>query len=144
MSAMSLRSLRAAEAVSSSASTTIRPPTMCNPPANRNVAATSVLRQQGLVIVSRLSSSLTFAVIAMRAILPLVRNSSQPVTWMRHIRLFEAKEIAVDRSGYGKLDLVRRSQERLHALQLHDARNTPACGRRGNRIHACRRGNRAV
>src|SRR5664279_4333367 len=61
---MSLRSLRAAAAVSSSASTTIRPPTMCSPPANRSVVATSALRQQGLVTVSRLSSSFTLAVIA--------------------------------------------------------------------------------
>src|SRR5665647_3916586 len=61
---MSLRSLRAAAAVSSSASTTIRPPTICSPPANRNVVATSALRQQGFVTVSRLNSSLTLAVIA--------------------------------------------------------------------------------
>src|SRR5471030_378689 len=72
---MSFRSLRAAEAVSSSASTTIRPPTMCSPPANLNVADTSALRQQGLVTVSRLSSALTIAVIAMRAILSLVSGS---------------------------------------------------------------------
>src|SRR5664280_1034954 len=61
---MSLRSLRAAAAVSSSASTTMRPPTMCSPPANRSVVATSALRQQGFVTVSRLNSSLTLAVIA--------------------------------------------------------------------------------
>src|SRR6476660_848229 len=67
---MSLRSRRAAWAVSSSASTTMRPPTMCSPPANRRVAETSALRQHGLVTGRRLSSSLTFAVIAMRAILP--------------------------------------------------------------------------
>src|SRR5450631_2620775 len=61
---MSLRSLRAAAAVSSSASTTIRPPTMCSPPANRSVVATSALRQHGFVTVRRLNSSLTLAVIA--------------------------------------------------------------------------------
>src|SRR5664279_4506910 len=61
---MSLRSLRAAAAVSSSASTTIRPPTMCSPPATRSVVATSALRQQGFVTVRRLNSSLTLAVIA--------------------------------------------------------------------------------
>src|SRR5450631_1884865 len=61
---MFLRSLRAAAAVSSSASTTIRPPTICSPPANLNVVATSALRQQGFVTVSRLNSSLTLAVIA--------------------------------------------------------------------------------
>ena len=42
---------RAAAPVSSSASTTIRPPTMCSPPAKRSSAATSALRQQGLVTV---------------------------------------------------------------------------------------------
>src|ERR1035437_8649901 len=48
---------------------------MCSPPANRKVVATSALRQHGLVTVSRLNSSLTFAVIAIGAILPLVCNS---------------------------------------------------------------------
>src|SRR6478609_11541924 len=67
---MSLRSRRAACAVSSSASTTIRPPTMCSPPANRSMADTSALRQHGFVTCRRLSSSFTFAVIAMGAILP--------------------------------------------------------------------------
>jgi hypothetical protein len=59
-------------AVSSSASTTMRPPTMCSPPANLNVAATSALRQHGLVTTCLLSSSFTFAVIAMAVILPRV------------------------------------------------------------------------
>ena len=62
---MSVRSRRAAAPVSSSASTTIRPDTMCSPPANRSSADTSALRQQGFVTSSRLSSSLTAAVIAM-------------------------------------------------------------------------------
>src|SRR6476469_1849373 len=52
---------------------------MCSPPANRRVAATSALRQQGLVTSSLDSSSLTFAVIAMPAILPpCLRPTTRP------------------------------------------------------------------
>ena len=58
--------------MSSSASTTMRPPMMCSPPANLSVAATSDLRQHGLVTTCLLSSSFTFAVIAMAVILPRV------------------------------------------------------------------------
>lgn len=43
----------------------------CSPPANRSMAETSALRQLGLVTGSRLSSSLTFAVMAMPSIVPL-------------------------------------------------------------------------
>ena len=50
----------------------MRPPMMCSPPANLNVAATSALRQHGLVTTCLLSSSFTFAVIAMAVILPRV------------------------------------------------------------------------
>jgi hypothetical protein len=64
-SAMSLRSRRATDPVSSSASTTIRPLMMCSPPAKRSNEDTSALRQQGFVTLRRLSSSLTDAVIAM-------------------------------------------------------------------------------
>ena len=62
---MSLRSRRAAAPVSSSASTTIRPLTMCRPPANRSMEATSALRQQVFVIWVLASSAFTCAVIAM-------------------------------------------------------------------------------
>src|SRR5690606_8127901 len=61
---ISLRSRRATDPVSSSASMITRPPTMCRPPANRNIAATSDLRGPILVICSLLSSSFTAAVIA--------------------------------------------------------------------------------
>ncbi len=50
----------------------MRPPMMCSPPANLSVAATSDLRQHGLVTTCLLSSSFTFAVIAMAVILPRV------------------------------------------------------------------------
>src|SRR3954452_21632651 len=56
---MSLRSRRAVAPVSISASTTIRPLTMCRPPANRSIDDTSALRQQGLVIVRCVISSWT-------------------------------------------------------------------------------------
>src|SRR3954465_14857222 len=62
---MSLRSRRAGAPVAISASTTIRPLTMCRPPANRSIDDTSALRQQGLVIVRCASSSLTAAGMAM-------------------------------------------------------------------------------
>lgn len=48
------------------------PPDDVQPPANLNVAATSALRQHGLVTTCLLSSSFTFAVIAMAVILPRV------------------------------------------------------------------------
>src|SRR6478609_9016543 len=62
---MSLRRRRAVAPVSISASTTIRPLTMCNPPANRSIDETSALRQQGRVTIRWASSSLTAAVMAM-------------------------------------------------------------------------------
>src|SRR4051812_20446934 len=61
----SVRSRRAAAPVSSSASTTILPLTMCRPPANRSIEATSALRQQVLVVWMLASSDLTCPVIAM-------------------------------------------------------------------------------
>src|SRR5690606_11518475 len=61
---ISLRSRRATDPVSSSASMITRPPTMCSPPANRNMEATSDLRGPILVISNLLSSSFTAAVIA--------------------------------------------------------------------------------
>src|SRR6478752_8665009 len=67
---MSVRRRRAAAPVSSSASTTIRPLTMCSPPAKRSIEATSALRQQVLVIWVEASSAFTCAVIAMGRILP--------------------------------------------------------------------------
>ncbi len=76
---MALRRRRAALPVSSSASTTIRPLTMCSPPANRNVADTSALRQHGFVTGSRLSSSFTRAVKAMADILPSRLGRDVPV-----------------------------------------------------------------
>ncbi len=63
-SATSLRSLRAAAPVSSSASITMRPAARCRPPANRSSVDTSAFRQHGLRMVTRLSSSLTSPVIA--------------------------------------------------------------------------------
>jgi hypothetical protein len=63
-------SLRAAAPVSSSASTTIFPETMCNPPANRSMAETSAFRSQVFVTEVLESSAFTWAVIAMALILP--------------------------------------------------------------------------
>src|SRR5215472_3160656 len=56
---MSLRSLRAAAPVSSSASTMMWPLLRCNPSANLSNVDTSALRQQGLSTPTRLSSSFT-------------------------------------------------------------------------------------
>src|SRR4051812_37884181 len=61
---MSRRSRRATEPVSSSASMTTRPPTMCSPPENLSRAVTSALRSEVFVHSTRESSSLTIAVIA--------------------------------------------------------------------------------
>ena len=58
-SLISVRSRRAAAPVSSSASITIRPLTMCRPPAKRKVAATSDFRQQDLVTLMVASSAFT-------------------------------------------------------------------------------------
>jgi hypothetical protein len=55
---------RALWAVSNSTSMIIFPAAICNPPANLSNADTSAFRQQGLVIESLLSSSLTASVIA--------------------------------------------------------------------------------
>src|SRR5688500_5670956 len=67
---MSLRSRRADAPVSSSASTTILPLTMCSPPAKRSIEATSALRQHVFVIWVAASSAFTCPVIAMSGILP--------------------------------------------------------------------------
>src|SRR6478609_1310578 len=64
-SAIVSRRRRAATAVSSSASMTIRPEMRCRPPEKRSVAATSALRQDVLSTRSRASSSFTCAVSAM-------------------------------------------------------------------------------
>ena len=61
---MSRRSRRATEPVSSSASMTTRPPTMCRPPENRSSAVTSALRSEVFVHSTLESSSFTIAVIA--------------------------------------------------------------------------------
>src|SRR5512144_224136 len=82
---MSRRRRRAALPVSSSASTTIRPPTMCRPPANRSVADTSALRQHGFVTWSRLSSSFTRAVSAMPDILPPATRGRWPYPTARSV-----------------------------------------------------------
>src|SRR4051794_29950812 len=66
---MFVRNRRAAAPVSNSASTTIRPLTMCSPPANRSIEATSALRQHVFVIWVLASSAFTCAVIAMGPIL---------------------------------------------------------------------------
>jgi hypothetical protein len=63
-SLMSVLRRLAAAPVSSSASMTIRPLTMCRPPANLSVAATSDLRSQGLVTLMVASSDFTWAVMA--------------------------------------------------------------------------------
>src|SRR3954454_1626431 len=75
---MSLRRRLAAAPVSSSASTTMRPLTMCRPPANRSMLETSDLRQQVLLTVVLASSAFTCAVIAMRLILPRRCSSRWP------------------------------------------------------------------
>src|SRR3954454_5886665 len=62
---MSRRSRRATDPVSSSASMTTRPPTMCRPPEKRSSAVTSALRSDVLLHSTRESSSLTIAVITM-------------------------------------------------------------------------------
>src|SRR3954447_26551868 len=67
---MLVRSRRADAPVSNSASTTIFPLTMCSPPANRSIEATSALRQHVFVNWVLDSSAFTCAVIAMRQILP--------------------------------------------------------------------------
>src|SRR5664279_1057388 len=78
---MSRPSRRAALSVSSSASTTIRPPTTHRPPANRSTTDTSALRQHGLATRSRLNSSFTTAVNAMPDILPPgPTQTADPVT----------------------------------------------------------------
>src|SRR5688572_172339 len=61
---MSLRNRRAVAPVSTSASTTMRPPTMCSPPAKRSIEDTSALRQHGRVTTRWASSSFTAAVMA--------------------------------------------------------------------------------
>src|SRR5919205_2104813 len=61
---MSLRSRLAMIPRSTSASTTTRPETMCSPPANLSKDATSARRALTELTTSRLSSSLTSAVIA--------------------------------------------------------------------------------
>jgi hypothetical protein len=61
---MSVLNRRAAAPVSNSASITIRPLTMCSPPANLSVAATSDFRSQGLVTLMVASSAFTSAVMA--------------------------------------------------------------------------------
>ena len=66
ISEISFRRRRAVCAVSSSTSITIFPDAICNPPANLRRAETSAFRQHGLVTLSRLNSSFTDAVIAMR------------------------------------------------------------------------------
>ena len=71
---MLVRSRRAAAPVSNSASTTIRPLTMCRPPAKRSIEATSALRQQVFVTWVLDSSAFTCAVIAMGPILPRAVN----------------------------------------------------------------------
>src|SRR3954454_15519957 len=69
---MSRRSRRGAAPGSSSASTTMRPLTMCSPPANRTIEETSDFRQQAFVTCVLASSAFTCAVIAMRPILPRI------------------------------------------------------------------------
>src|ERR1700712_1430055 len=63
-SAISERSRRATDPVSSSASTTTRPFARCSPPAKRRITAISARRQQAFPIGSRLSSSFTVGVMA--------------------------------------------------------------------------------
>src|SRR6478735_10575563 len=78
---MLVRSRRAAAPVSNSASTTMRPLTMCRPPANLNIDATSALRQQVLVTGVLDSSAFTCAVIAMaRSCHASQRPSARPWT----------------------------------------------------------------
>src|SRR5215471_4592077 len=67
ISLMSLRSLRAAAPVSSSASTMMCPLLRCSPSANLSNVDTSALRQHGLSTITRLSSSLTRPVSAISA-----------------------------------------------------------------------------
>src|SRR5689334_4768557 len=79
---MSRRSRRATEPVSSSASMTTRPPTMCRPPEKRSSAVTSALRSEVFVHSTLESSSLTIAVIAIYGVpFPLepTRSLSVPI-----------------------------------------------------------------
>src|SRR6476661_1101645 len=71
---MAARSRRAVEARSTSASITIRPEMMCNPPAKRSMADTSALRTEDFLISSWESSCFTDAVSAMAAFLPVPEN----------------------------------------------------------------------
>ena len=93
--------------VSSSASTTMRPPMMCSPPANLSVAATSALRQQGLVTTCLLSSSFTFAVIAMAVILPRVTRAGLGVATNVPQRGREAQRVVLA----GPVAATHRSDE---------------------------------
>src|ERR1700677_3386733 len=68
---MLARSRLAPAPVSSSASITTRPSDRCKPPANLSSVETSALRQHGLTTWTRLSSSFTTPVIAIRASLSL-------------------------------------------------------------------------
>src|SRR3954453_252100 len=103
---MSLRSRRAVAPVSSSASTTMRPLTMCSPPANRSIEDTSALRQHGLVTVRRASSSFTAAVMAM---------GSDPVT---RLSITDEKAVEGGRQQLGVvlLQVVRSGQRRERDL----------------------------
>src|SRR6476646_5690688 len=71
---MAARSRRAVEARSTSASITIRPEMMCNPPAKRSMAETSALRTDDFLMSRRESSSLTDAVSAMAPFLTVPEN----------------------------------------------------------------------
>src|ERR1035437_5851170 len=65
---MLARSRLATAPVSSSASITTRPSVRCRPPANLSSVETSAFRQHGLTTGTRLSSSFTTPVIAIRVI----------------------------------------------------------------------------
>src|SRR4051794_12938827 len=124
---MSRRSRRATEPVSSSASMTTRPPTMCSPPEKRSSAVTSALRSEVFVHSTRESSSLTIAVIAMCGV------PSPSYRWWASTFRYPAEHLLLarpDRGGQGggkplgivpwcAVELGDRGQNELGAALAH-------------------------
>src|SRR3954454_11907206 len=98
----SVRSRRAAAPVSSSASTTILPLTMCSPPAKRSIEATSALRQQVFVIWVLASSLFTCAVIAMGRSSHASQQPSEPL-FLGDFLGGPADDLGVRRSQLGRV-----------------------------------------
>src|SRR3954471_6161965 len=141
---MSRRNRRATDPVSSSASMTTRPPTMCSPPEKRSSAVTSALRSEVFVHSTRESSSLTIAVIAMCGVpFPLC-----PTAWSVHaaagIDTRSAARTPLPRSDHGgqsggesywivpchTVECRHRSQDQLGAALPYSRQETTAVNNR--------------